>query len=171
MFELTGLLLVISEQLLDLVPDFSIGDLDVVLGAAIIGHEGQETVVADVELIAKVSAAFSWSQSIRYTTYESVFLAADVGDVHVVGGRAQIFQLLASEDVDGDQVNLGVTVLAGLGGGHFDNLAWAVLDHNEAVLPQRRTLHGIGGRGTGVGALERVLMLVIREWSAVVSRK
>lgn len=76
-----------------------------------------------------------------------------------MGGWGEIFQLLAGEDVDGDQVNLGVTVLAGLGGGHFDDLAWAALDDNETVLPQCGTLHGIGGRGTGVGGLEGVLML------------
>ena len=52
-----------------------------------------------------------------------------------MGGWAEIFELLAGEDVDGDQMDLGVTVLAGLGGGHLDDLAWAVLDHDETVLP------------------------------------
>lgn len=91
--------------------------------------------------------------------YELVLLAADVGDVHVVGGGAEIFQLLGGEDVNGDQMDLGVTVLASLGGGHLDDLARAVLDDDEAVLPQSRALHGIGLGGTGIGALEGVLML------------
>jgi hypothetical protein len=94
-------------------------------------------------------------------TYEEVLLAADVGDVHVVSGGAELFKLLGGEDVDGDQVDLGVTVLAGLGGGHFDDLARAVLDDDETVLPQSRALHGVGGGGTGIGALEGVLMLYI----------
>lgn len=76
-----------------------------------------------------------------------------------MGGRAEIFQLLRGEDVNGDQVDLGVTVLSGLRGGHLDDLARAVLDDNEAVLPQSRTLHGVSGGGTGIGALEGVLML------------
>jgi hypothetical protein len=76
-----------------------------------------------------------------------------------VGGRGQIFQLLAGEDVDGDQVDLGVTVLAGLGGGHVDDLAWALLDHDEAVLAQSGTLHGEGKGRAGVGGLEGELML------------
>jgi hypothetical protein len=76
-----------------------------------------------------------------------------------VGGRAQLLELLGGEDVDGDQVDLGVTVLAGLGGGHFDDLAGAVLDADESVLPQRGALHGVRGRGAGIGALEGVLML------------
>lgn len=76
-----------------------------------------------------------------------------------MSGRAEIFKLLAGEDVNGDKVDLGVTVLASLGGGHFDNLAGAVLDHNKAVLAESRALHRVRGRGTGVGALERVLML------------
>lgn len=76
-----------------------------------------------------------------------------------MGRRAQIFVLLAGEDVDGDQVDLGVTVLAGLGGGHVDNLAWTALDDDVAVLSQGRALHGEGERGTGVGAVEGDLML------------
>jgi hypothetical protein len=92
-------------------------------------------------------------------TYELVLLAADVRDVHVVGGRAKIFELLGSEDVNGNQMDLGVTVLSSLGGGHLDDLAGTVLDDNKAVLPQGRTLHGVGLRGTGIGALEGVLML------------
>jgi hypothetical protein len=92
-------------------------------------------------------------------TYELVLLAADVGDVHVVGGRAQLLELLASEDVNGDQVDLGVSVLAGLGGGHVDDLARAVLDADEAVLPQSRALERVGERSTGIGAVEGVLVL------------
>ena len=78
-----------------------------------------------------------------------------------MGRGAKLFELLGGEDVDGDQVNLGVTVLASLGGGHLDDLARAVLDDDEAVLPQSRALHGVGLRSTGIGALEGVLMLYI----------
>ena len=77
-----------------------------------------------------------------------------------MGGWGQILQLLAGEDVDGDQVDLGVTVLPSLGGGHVDDLARAVLDDDEAVLPQSRTLHGEGGRGASVGALEGVALML-----------
>lgn len=88
----------------------------------------------------------------RGKTHEGVLLTPDDGDVHVVGGGGEIFELLASEDIKGDQVDLGVTVLAGLGGGHVDDLAGAVLDHDEAVLAQSRALHGVGGGGTGITA-------------------
>lgn len=76
-----------------------------------------------------------------------------------MGGRAQILELLAGEDVDGDKVDLGVTVLASLGGRHVDNLAGAALDHDEAVLAEGRALHGESGRRTGVRRLEGVFML------------
>lgn len=92
-------------------------------------------------------------------TYELELLAGDVGDVHVVGGGREILKLLAGEDVDGDQVNLGVTVLASLGGRHVDNLAGAALDDDVTVLAQSRALHGEGERRTGVGGLEGHLML------------
>lgn len=102
------------------------------------------------------------SESWLAATYELVLSAPDVGDLHVVGGRGEILKLLAGEDVDGDKVDLGVTVLAGLGGGHFDDLAGTLLDDDVAVLPQGRALHGEGERGTGIGALEGVLMLQAR---------
>jgi hypothetical protein len=69
-------------------------------------------------------------------TYELVFLAANVGNVHVVGGWTKFFELLTGEDINGNKMDLSVTVLAGLGGRHVDNLAGAVLDHNEAVLAE-----------------------------------
>lgn len=87
-------------------------------------------------------------------------MAADVGNIHVVGGGAKIFQLLSSENVDSNKMDLGVTVLSSLGGGHFDNLARAVLDYDVAVLTERRALHGIGGRSTGISTtLEINIML------------
>lgn len=83
-------------------------------------------------------------------TNKLVFLAANVWHIHVVGGWAQFFELLAGEDINGNQVDLSVTVLASLGRGHVDDLAWTVLDHNEAVLTQSRALHRIRGGGTGI---------------------
>ena len=77
-----------------------------------------------------------------------------------MGRWRQVFQLLAGEDVDGNDMNLGVTVLASLGGRHFDDLAWATFDDDVTVLPQGRALHGEGLGGTRVGALEGVLMLL-----------
>jgi hypothetical protein len=79
-----------------------------------------------------------------------------------MGGRAKFFKLLAGEDVNGDKMDFGVTVLASLGGRHVDDFAGAVLDHNEAVLPQSRALHGISGRRTGIGRVEGMLMLFSR---------
>lgn len=109
--------------------------------------------------------------STQPSTYELVFLADNIGHIHVVSGRAEILELLASEDVDGDEMDLGVTVLAGLGGAHLDNLAGAALDHDETVLAERRALHGVGGRGASIGALEGVLMLRIASSQHQVTRQ
>lgn len=95
-------------------------------------------------------------------TYKLVFLTADIGNVHVVSGGTEIFQFLAGEDVNGDKMDLGVTVLPSLGGRHFDNLAGTALDDDEPVLPQGRALHGEGGGSTSIGALEGNLMLLRR---------
>lgn len=82
-----------------------------------------------------------------------------MGNVHVVGGGGEILKLLAGEDISGNQVNLGVTVLSSLGGRHVNDLARAVLDHNVAVLAQSRTLHGEGLRGSGISGLEGDIVL------------
>jgi len=136
-----GVLLIGTEELLNLVTNFTIWHLDIILGSTIVGHEGEEVIIGDVEQL--------------------IFATSDVGDIHVVGGWGQIFQLLAGEDIESDHVDLGVTVLSSLGGGHVDDLAWATLDDDETVLSQGGTLHGIGGRGTGIGGLEGVLMLSV----------
>lgn len=92
-------------------------------------------------------------------THELVLSAGDIGDIHVVGGGGQIFEFLAGEDVEGDKVDLGVTVLTGLGGGHVDDLAGTALDNNVSVLAQSGTLHGEGVRGAGIGRLESDIVL------------
>lgn len=51
-----------------------------------------------------------------------------------MSGWRQIFQFLAGENVDGDQVDLGVTVLTSLGCRHVDDLTWSALDVDEPVL-------------------------------------
>lgn len=80
-----------------------------------------------------------------------IILAANVWNINVVGGRTDIFVLLVGEDINAHQVHLGVTVLAGLRGGHLHNLARAPLDHHEAVLAKCRTLQRESLRGTGAG--------------------
>lgn len=92
-------------------------------------------------------------------THQLVLTTADVGDIHIVSGRREIFKLLASEDVEGDQMDLGVAVLASLGSGHVDNLAGTVLDNNEAVLAQSRALHGVGQRRASIGGIESDIVL------------
>ena len=48
--KLTGVLLVDLEKLVNLVTDFAIGHLDIILGVAIVAHERQEAIVRDIQL-------------------------------------------------------------------------------------------------------------------------
>lgn len=63
-------------------------------------------------------------------------LTGDDGLVHVVGGRGDILVLAGSEDVDTDHVDLGVTVLTGLGCRDLGNLAGEALDDDMGTLLQ-----------------------------------
>ena len=152
----TGVLLFGAEQLLDLLANFAIGDLHVVLGVAVVPHEGEEAVVGDVEL----SMRSDLPNGVGLFTHKLHLAAGNVRNVHVVGGWAQFLELLAGEDVDGDKMNLGVTMLSSLGGGHVNDLAGTTLDHNVPVLAQGGALHRKGSGGTGIGAVEVVLMLM-----------
>lgn len=49
--ELTGILLISLEELGDLVTDFAIRDLDVVLGVAVVAHQRKEAIIRDIELV------------------------------------------------------------------------------------------------------------------------
>jgi hypothetical protein len=94
------------------------------------------------------------------STHKRLGLGDNVGDIHVVGGGAKLFVLLGSEDVNTNEMDLGVTVLAGLGGGHVYDLAGAVLDADETVLPESGTLHGESGRSAGAGLAEVMVVLL-----------
>lgn len=65
---------------MDLSADFALGDLDVVLGGAIVGHQVEEAVV-DVDKL--------------------VFGTEYIGDIHVVGGGRDILELFSGEDLEG----------------------------------------------------------------------
>ena len=77
-----------------------------------------------------------------------------------MGGRREVFELLAVENVECNQMNFSMTVFAGLGGRHVNDLAGTALDHDMSVLAQSRTLHGKGGRGASIGGLEGDFMLL-----------
>ena len=48
--ELTGVLAFLNEELVDLVTNLALGSLDVVLGGAVVRHEGKETILRNVDL-------------------------------------------------------------------------------------------------------------------------
>lgn len=75
-----------------------------------------------------------------------------------MGGGTDVLVLSGVEDVESDHVDLGVTVLSGLGGGHLHDLAGPVLDHDESVLAEGRALHGEGGGGAGLSGAEIIFI-------------
>jgi len=136
-----GFLLLHLEEFRYFLANLALRDFDVVLGIAVITHQAKESIIGDVEKL--------------------VFLAKDVGNIHIVSGGAKLLQLLTSEDVNRDKVDLGMTMFPGLGGGHIDNFAGTILNNNETVLPQGRALHRVSSGCTRISGVERVLMLCI----------
>jgi hypothetical protein len=75
-------------------------------------------VIRELHILAEVAFLVHQGHEIIGTdVHEGVLLSNDVGDVGGVGGRNDIFVLLASEDINGSEVALGVSVLSSLGGG------------------------------------------------------
>ena len=73
-----------------------------------------------------------------------------------MGRGTDILVLFVGEDVQSDHVDLGVAVLAGLGGGHFHDFAWTTLFYEkiENIIVKRQKnrkkigvamLSGLGG--------------------------
>lgn len=156
--QLTGVLLLDLEKLVDLLTNLAIGHLHIILGVTVVVHEGEKAVIRNVEL-TKALGYKPPCQGRIVETHQLVLTTGDIGDIHVVSGGREIFVLLAGEDVEGDQMDLGMTVLASLGSRHVDNLAGAVLDNNEAVLAQSRALHGVGQRRASIGGIEGNIVL------------
>ena len=48
--KLTGILLLFSEHFGDLVTNFTVWDLDIILGATIFRHQREETIISDIKL-------------------------------------------------------------------------------------------------------------------------
>jgi len=133
-------ILALIEVRLDLLADIALRNTDIILGGAVISHQVEETFI-DVDKL--------------------IFITEDVRDIHVVGGRRDIFHFFAGEDVDGYKVDFGVTVLTGLRGGHLNDLAGTALDDDVPVLAKGRALHRERCRGPSIGLLKGVLVLLV----------
>jgi len=125
----------------DLCAEVAFGQLDVILFSTLSRHKVEEAVFLDV--------------------HEGVFLSLDVGDVHVVGRGTNIFQLLAGEDVGGNEMDLSMSVLASLGGRHVDDLAGTTLDHNVSTFAERAALHRVCKRRSGGSASLELVLLIL----------
>jgi len=100
------------------------GQLDILAHVTILLHEGQKTVVGDVDQV--------------------VIFAHNNRDVRVVGSRNNIFVLLVGKDIKSSEIALRVSVLARLGSGHSGHLARLILDAHEtpdADLTSLRVVH------------------------------
>jgi len=97
----------------NLLPDVAVGGLDIILRFTLIVHEIKVAIV-DVDKL--------------------VFVTPDMRDIHIVSGGTDIFQLLVGEDVDGNEMDLCVTVLSGLGGGHVDDFAGTAFDNDVTAF-------------------------------------
>jgi len=124
----SGLIVFVSAATL-----LKVGQAEVLTAVAIGGHQRKVTTIlffADV--------------------HDLVIIAEDEGHVDVVGGGAELFLLLAGENVCGNEVALGVAVLASLGGGDIHDLARLSLDHDEAALADLASFHRLGVGGAGI---------------------
>lgn len=92
---------------------------------------------------------------------EHVARAPDDRHIHAVAGGPAGLVLLAREDVEARDDDLGVAVLAGFGLGDVGDLARVAVDDDVAALLELVRLHWEGGRRAGVGGGEVVLGVVV----------
>jgi hypothetical protein len=146
--KLTTRLLIIFAELDDLVDDFlplqitcnwlwHLNIISCFLCSFIV--QGKEAIVESELCIISLASA-----PISCLSYKGIFRAPNMGNVHVVGGRTKVLQLLLGKDVFGNEMNLCVSMLSCLGGRHVDDLARTALDEDVATLSQGRALHGVG---------------------------
>ena len=79
---------------LNLGAEFTLRDLNIIFGGTILGHEVEETVV-DVDL--EKEQVRSSVGRVAERTYKLEFVTLDVRDIHVVGGRTDIFLWAATK--------------------------------------------------------------------------
>ena len=106
---------------------------EVFTGFAFVIHESEETLVIHIKAL--------------------VFLALGDDLLHVVGGGAHIFVLLAGEDVQACEGDLRMPMLACLGGGDFHHLARVALQKHDIALLDGSRLDGSGLGGAGISRL------------------
>ncbi len=89
-------------------------ELDIFTGFAALIHQGDESIFRDIN--------------------QGIFLILDERNISVVGGRNDIFVLLASENINCSKVALSVTVFASLGSGNSSNFARESFDADIAEI-------------------------------------
>jgi len=127
------------EILLDLLTNLIFRQLHIILCVTRISDQGQEPIL---------------------NINQHVLLADNIGDIHVMGRGRNILVLLSREDVNSNQIDLGVPVLPGLAGAHVDYLARAAGNVDEAVLAEGGALDGVDEGGTAGGLVEGLVLLV-----------
>jgi len=91
---LTGVLVLLVEKLVNLVTNLAIWDLDIVLGGTVVGHEGKETVVSDIELtnqVSGISSQIGWRLPTSWYSRRETF---GTSILWVDGDRSSIFLLV-----------------------------------------------------------------------------
>ena len=86
---LTGILVLLNEHLVDLVANLTLGELAIVLGGAILGHEGEETIVSNVEL--RIVSYGNIDTTRQLTSWYSRRLTLGTSMLWVEGERSSIF--------------------------------------------------------------------------------
>ena len=143
-------ILAVLESLLNLLSNLRVGDLDVVLRGTVVSHKVEETVI-DCKKQGEVSFQFTedWAKqelSLLLTSWYSVRATLGTSMLWVEGERSSIFfpvkiwksrmkskiksvlkidPITNTQDethINGNQVDLSVSVLSGLRGRHVDDL-------------------------------------------------
>lgn len=100
----------------------------------------QKVVIIIISSILKskfISIISSSQGAYKRKTNQLIFISGNIWNIDFMGARNNFLIFFTRENIDANEMNLGMSVFAGVGCRHVDNFAGTVFHHHIAVLSQR----------------------------------
>ena len=107
-----------------------------------------QTIVGKLDILLHGTIRKKEGKKAILDVHQRVLAETNVGDLHVVRRGGHVGELLAREQIDANQIDLGMAVFAGPTGCHVHDLARTSFDDDVSVLAKSGALGGVRGGST-----------------------